>query len=138
MKTFKYILLLCCASIISACSSSDDSYKEARNNLSASTQTGIYRDGKVLLLFDKTVHQYYCNPTQKLFRIQDSQGNSYTTLQLDALPSQQTKTNGKIEGNMGINIGNIPQLYLLKSSNEFIWLWSDEIGMGLILPNVGL
>ena len=99
MKTFKYILLLISVSLLYACSKDEnDLYKEERNSLLSSTQIGIYQNGKALLLFDKQAHQYYCNPSQKLFRIQDAQGKQYTALQLNALPSGQERTDGKVEG----------------------------------------
>ena len=85
MKTFKYILLLISVSLLYACSKDEnDLYKEERSSLLSSTQIGIYQNGKALLLFDKQAHQYYCNPSQKLFRIQDAQGKQYTALQLNA------------------------------------------------------
>lgn len=78
MKTFKYILLLISVSLLYACSKDEnDLYKEERSSLLSSTQIGIYQNGKALLLFDKQTHQYYCNPSQKLFRIQDAQGKQY-------------------------------------------------------------
>lgn len=78
MKTFKYILLLISVSLLYACSKDEnDLYKEERSSLLSSTQIGIYQNGKALLLFDKQAHQYYCNPSQKLFRIQDAQGKQY-------------------------------------------------------------
>lgn len=122
MKTFKYILLLISVSLLYACSKDEnDLYKEERNSLLSSTQIGIYQNGKALLLFDKQAHQYYCNPSQKLFRIQDAQGKQYTALQLNALPSGQERTDGKVEGNMGIKLDGITQLYILQSDEQFVW-----------------
>ena len=136
MKTFKYILLLISVSLLYACSKDEnDLYKEERSSLLSSTQIGIYQNGKALLLFDKQAHQYYCNPSQKLFRIQDAQGKQYTALQLNALPSGQERTDGKVEGNMGIKLDGITQLYILQSDEQFVWLWSDDICIGFILPN---
>ena len=79
-----------------------------------------------------------CNPSQKLFRIQDAQGKQYTALQLNALPSGQERTDGKVEGNMGIKLDGITQLYILQSDEQFVWLWSDDTCIGFILPNIGL
>ena len=139
MKTFKYILLLFSVSLLYACSKDEnDLYKEERSSLLSSTQIGIYQNGKALLLFDKQAHQYYCNPSQKLFRIQDVQGKQYTALQLNALPSGQERTDGKVEGNMGIKLDGITQLYILQSDEQFVWLWSDDTCIGFILPNIGL
>ena len=139
MKTFKYILLLISVSLLYACSKDEnDLYKEERNSLLSSTQIGIYQNGKALLLFDKQAHQYYCNPSQKLFRIQDAQGKQYTALQLNALPSGQERTDGKVEGNMGIKLDGITQLYSLQSDEQYVWLWSDDTCIGFILPNIGL
>lgn len=137
MKAFKYILLLISATLLYACSKDDnDLYKEERNALIASTQIGIYQNGKALLLFDKQAHQYYCNPSQRIFRIQDAAGKQYTTLQLDASPAEQG-ADGKVEGNMGISLNQIPQLYVLQSNEQFVWLWSDKACVGIVLPNIG-
>lgn len=137
MKTFKYILLLISVSLLYACSKDEnDLYKEERSSLLSSTQIGIYQNGKALLLFDKQAHQYYCNPSQKLFRIQDAQGKQYTALQLNALPSGQERTDGKVEGNMGIKLDGITQLYILQSDEQFVWLWSDDTCIGFIYPTL--
>ena len=119
MKTFKYILLLISVSLLYACSKDEnDLYKEERSSLLSSTQIGIYQNGKALLLFDKQAHQYYCNPSQKLFRIQDAQGKQYTALQLNALPSGQERTDGKVEGNMGIKLDGIHSYIFSNQTNS--------------------
>lgn len=138
MKVFKYILLLMSVISLYACSKDDnDQYREERNALIASTQIGIYQNGKALLLFDKQAHQYYCNPSQNIFRIQDTAGKQHTTLQLNASPDEQG-VDGKVEGNMGISFNQIPQLHVLQSNELLVWLWSDEACTGFILPNIGL
>lgn len=138
MKTFNYIFLLISSILLYSCSKDDnDLYKEERNNLIASTQIGIYQDGKALLLFDKNHHQYYYNPSQKVFRIQDNLGKQYTALHLNAIPSEVKRTDGEVEGNMGIDIDLIPQLYVLQSDDQYVWLWSDEICVGFILLKDG-
>lgn len=138
MKTFKYILLLISVSLLYACSKDEnDLYKEERNSLLSSTQIGIYQNGKALLLFDKQAHQYYCNPSQSSFayRMRKEAIHSSST---ECPSSGQERTDGKVEGNMGIKLDGITQLYILQSDEQFVWLWSDDTCIGFILPNIGL
>lgn len=144
MKAIKYIGLMLGLLFMGACSD-DDAYKEQRETLTASTEIGIYRDGddwmangKAWLAFDKEDYQYYCNPNTKTFRIVNDEGTEYTTLQLEALPTENTKVSGTLTGNMGVQLQSLTGVYLLKKDARYVWLWSDDAGVGFILPKWGL
>ncbi len=137
MKTLKYIGLALCAMFVSACND-DDTYAGQRNQLSSSTEIGIYRDGSELLAFDKDNQQYHFSPSAKTFTIMTDDGQKYTTLTLESLPTETTRVKGTLTGNMGVTMGEITGIYLLKKDARYIWLWSDDSGIGFVLPKWGM
>ncbi|MDO4163995.1 MAG: hypothetical protein Q4D56_06370 [Bacteroides sp.] len=139
MKTFRYLAFIFCVLLLNSCSDDNkDVYKEARESMAISTQIGIYQEGKSVFSFDKSQHQYYFSPSDFIIRFTDMEGSSYTTIQLDALPTEETKANATVTSDMGISIDNISQLYRLKSTTDLVWYWSDENGIGVVVPNTGL
>ena len=137
MKTLKYICLALCAMVAFACS--DDDPREAqRSEIQSSTEMGIYRDGQRWLAFDNDTHLYSCNPSAKTFPIMTDDGLNYTTLTLENLPTEAVKVDGKLTGNMGVEMEKITGIYLLKKDVRYIWLWSDDTGIGFVLPKFGM
>lgn len=133
MKTLKYICLALCAMVAFACSDDD-----ARPRSSAFRNPIIYRDGQSWLAFDNDTHLYSCNPSAKTFTIMTDDGLNYTTLTLENLPTEAVKVDGKLTGNMGVEMEKITGIYLLKKDVRYIWLWSDDAGIGFVLPKFGM
>lgn len=65
-------------------------------------------------------------------------GVNYTTLTLENLPTEAVKVDGKLTGNMGVEMEKITGIYLLKKDVRYIWLWSDDAGIGFVLPKFGM
>lgn len=137
MKTLKYICLALCAMVTFACSD-DDAREAQRSEIQSSTEMGIYRDGQSWLAFDNDTHLYSCNPSAKTFTIMTDDGLNYTTLTLESLPTEAVKVDGKLTGNMGVEMEKITGIYLLKKDVRYIWLWSDDAGIGFVLPKFGI
>lgn len=144
MKTIAYIipLLLIFSLFQVSCSDNDNEeapypYAEERSAMADSTQIGIYKEGKALLKFDKSSQQYYCNTATFVFRIQDSYAMKRTTLTLSGMPTEKTRVGGRLDGNMGVAIGQITDLYILKRDSAHVWLWSDADRVAVILPDLG-
>lgn len=137
MKSIFYILLS--SLLLMAACSKDESYPfaEERRSLTDSTRIGFYKEGKALLHLDQEAHQYYCSPSEFIYRIQTNDGKERTTLRLSNIPTEKQKANGRIEGNMGVEMGEVRNLYVLKRNGENVWLWSDEDRVAVILPNLG-
>lgn len=115
MKTLKYICLALCAMVAFACSD-DDAREAQRSEIQSSTEMGIYRDGQSWLAFDNDIHLYSCNPSAKTFTIMTDDGLNYTTLTLENLPTEAVKVDGKLTGNMGVEMEKITGIYLYPNS----------------------
>ena len=138
MKTaFRIFAALVSCLLLFSCNGNkeDNSFRE---EFSASDGLGIYQDGKPALTFLKNKHQYYCNPTEKIFRIIDNEGTRDVTVKLEAMPSSSRNVSGTVSGNMGITGFSFSELRLLKIDSRTVWLWSDKDKVGFILPSAGM
>lgn len=145
MKYLKYLLM---TALIIAVSCSEDKTKDKPEDATLKTQrtalqkadaTGIYRSGEAILLFDKTSQQLFADPSQRTFRILDDTGTKYVTLRLDAMPTSEGQTViGRFTDNMGLNIGNIEDLVLLKSDSQYLRFWSDRTRVGFVFPRMDI
>lgn len=144
MKNLKY-LLIAVSILFCACSSSpeeidgiDPTIQAEREALTASTQYGIYKNGKSIFLFDKTLHQLSTNPSKQTYRILDNSGTKYVELRLDAAPKSDEGVNARQLNNMNLQLSILGTMILLKSDNEKLWLWSDSAHTGFIVPKGGI
>lgn len=137
MKALKYISLALCALFVAACTD-DDTYAGQRSQLVGTTEIGIYRDGTDWLAFDKDNQLYGFNPSAKTFTIMTDDGLNYTTLTVESLPTETNRVKGTLTGNMGVTMKEITGIYLLKKDARYIWLWSDDAGIGFVLPKWGM
>lgn len=140
MKYAKYllpVLLFAAASCSDDDTAIDPAIQEQMLELLSNHDTGLYRNGEALLLFDKTEHVLVCTPSKNTFRIQNDAGTSFVTLRLEAMPGKNAKVAGTQSDNLGFNIGTMDDIRMLHSDEEKIWLWSDQTHMGFIFPKIG-
>lgn len=140
MKYAKYllpVLLFAAASCSDDDTTIDPAIQEQMLELLSNDDTGLYRNGEALLLFDKTEHVLVCTPSKTTFRIQNDAGTSFVTLRLEAMPGKNVKVAGTQSDNLGFNIGTMDDIRMLHSDEEKIWLWSDQTHMGFIFPKIG-
>lgn len=140
MKRLKYLIPLCLALALS-CSkdkTEDPAVKAQRTALQNTETVGIYRNGDALQLFDKTEQQLLANPSKLTFRIQDDTGLKFVSLQLESMPTDGQKVRGTFTDNMGLAIGSIEDLELIKFSPQHLWFWSDNMRVGFIFPRIGM
>ena len=133
--------ILCTAACIislSACKSGSEEGSPFRDSMEAFQTPGIWHEGRQVLTFSKINHQYWCSPSERIIRICDNDGVKHTDLKLDAMPAEGKKVNGSLDGNMGVSVPEIKDLYILKQDKRYVWLWSDESSTGLIIPKYGL
>lgn len=135
-RKFHALLAIAACVLMAACNGTKED-NTARDAFSASQEMGIYRDGKAVLTFSKTRHQYWCSPSAATLRILTNDGASHTTLKLNAMPTENTETDGEFSGNMSVS-GKVSGLRILKKDSRNVWLWSDEDKVGLMLPVTGM
>lgn len=140
MKQIKYLIL---AALIFAVSCSQDktedpAIKAQRTALQNAEAIGIYRSGEALHLLDKKNEQLFFDPAKRIFRIQDDGGVKFVSLQLESMPTGDEKVRGTLTDNMGLNIGSIEDLVLLKSDRQLLWYWSDQTRVGFVFPRLGM
>lgn len=125
------------ALLLSSCKGKEDN--TFRDEFSVSSNLGIYQDGKQVLVFDKSKHQYYCNPKECVMRVADNDGKHQTTLKLSAMPDlNHSKVSGSVSGDMGVNGINVSGLEVIKHDSRTVWLWSKKEKVGFILPAAGI
>ena len=116
MKQMKHLLALllapAAAILLSACGGDDadkldPTIRAERNALLASTQYGIYQEGRDSFVFNKTLHQLYVNPSKNIYRIQTDAGTRFAELPL-AGPRASTSSISDPSGRIGSHRKRVP------------------------------
>lgn len=139
MKTaIRIFCLIFCLLCMAGCAGSREDGHEFRDQMEQTQSLGIWKDGRQIVAFSKSGHQYWCSPSERTIRIIDNEGMEYSELRLDKMPAEGLKTDGTLLGNMGAGPLEIRDLYILRHDMRNIWLWSDADNIGLILPKYGI
>lgn len=143
MKQLKYLIALAAALILSACGSDDadkldPTIRAERNALLASTQYGVYQEGRDSFVFNKTLHQLYVNPSKHIYRIQTDAGTRFAELTLEEIPTAKKGVSATLTQNVGLTSVTLDKVILLHTDEERIWLWCDEAHTGFIVPRIDL
>lgn len=135
MKYLKYLFIGALA-LAAACSSdpTDKTAQIQREALLATHTVGIYSNGETQFAFDKQSQQLYIDPQNRIFRIQDDQGEKYLEVTLSGMPTANTRVDGTIRGSLATQSVDLTNLVLLRYADECLWLWSDNGHWGLVLP----
>lgn len=138
MKYAKYLVgaLLLCAAV--ACKKDPGEVKpvgEYRNAFLASTEIGLYQDGRTVVAFNKSNHQLGMSSQKPLFRITDNAGVQFAELTLNVIPSGEQSANGTLTV-AGYNAAeaSASDFKVLKQEDNLVWLWSDQAATGMIMP----
>lgn len=139
----KYLLALAVSLLFCGCGSDDSdkldpTIRAERNALLASTQYGIYQEGRDSFVFNKTLHQLYVNPSKRIYRIQTDNAARYAELTLAETPTAKKGAAGTLTQNVGLTTVTLDEIILLKADDERLWLWCDNAHTGFIVPRIDL
>lgn len=135
LRIFSMIACLLC---IAGCAGSGVDGDRFREQMEQSQSLGVWKDGRQIVTFSKTAHQYWCSPSERTIRIIDNDGAELVLLRLDRMPSESVAADGTLSGDTGAGTIGIKDLYILKHDVRNIWLWSDVNNIGLVLPKYGI
>ena len=143
MKQMKYLLALAAAILLSACGGDDadkldPTISAERNALLASTQYGIYQEGRDSFVFNKTLHQLYVNPSKNIYRIQTDAGTRFAELTLAGTPTAKKGVSATLTQNVGLIAVTLDNVILLQTDEEHLWLWCDDAHTGFIVPRINI
>lgn len=101
-----------------------------------STQVGLYKDGKELLIYEEKIHQLSINSKRRIIRFQNDDQSTYCHLELETIPRSKGVN---ILATIAINMDDKKEDYtiLLECSQiegGNMWLWNKENKLGFIIP----
>lgn len=117
-----------------------DTKSPERRQLESAYVEGLYLKGDCVLAYDWATYQRAANPIRRTYRIQcDDQSHYLNVRYNDAVP-QQVGDEVECEIHYKLAAGEsttlIVKLIVLKTTDEYLWLWNEFQKVGMIVQRL--
>ena len=117
-----------------------DTKSAERKQLEAAYVEGFYLKGACALPFDLATFQRASNPGRKTYRIQSDDQTRYLNIRYNGAVPSVVDEEVECEIHYGLAAGEsttlIVKLVVVKTSDEYLWLWNEFQKVGVIVQRL--
>lgn len=117
-----------------------DTKSPERRQLEAAYVEGFYLKGNCVLAYDGATYQRAVNPQRRNYRIQRDDQSNYLNIRYNDNVPQQVGDEVECEIHYKLADGEsttlIVKLVVLKTTDEYLWLWNEFQKVGMIVQRI--
>ena len=117
-----------------------DTKSDERKQLESAYIEGLYLKGHCVLAFDLATFQHAVNPTRRTYRIQSDDQTRYLHIRYGGSAPRSVGDEVECDIHYRMNAGEtttlIVRMEVVKSSEEYLWLWNEFQKVGAVVQRL--